>query len=96
MQAHLSKNVLNHILSRHPEVVGHVQKITQAILHPDLIALEMKGELKALKFYRELDIGPKFLIVLHREVRDEKVIITAYFTSNVNKVKGKIVWKRSQ
>jgi hypothetical protein len=41
------------------------------------------SELKALKFYPELHLGPKYLVVIYSELREEKVIITAYFTSSV-------------
>ncbi|MEM3752863.1 MAG: hypothetical protein QXM65_07995 [Candidatus Bathyarchaeia archaeon] len=41
-----------------------------------------------------LHIGPKYLVVIYREKGEEKVIITAYFTSNVARVKGEIVWKK--
>jgi hypothetical protein len=39
-------------------------------------------------------MGPKYLVVIYQEKGEEKVIITAYFTSNVAKVKGEIVWRK--
>ena len=87
--------VLNHIATRHPEVAAYTNAIIQAVRNPDLIIKGLRGELKALKFYTRLHIGPKYLVVVYREFREEKVIITAYFTSNVANIKGEILWRKS-
>ena len=94
MKTKLSKKVLNHIIKRHPEVKAHIHKITETAQNPDITIKGMRGELKALKFYPTLHIGPKYLVVVCRELREEKVIITAYFTSNVARVKGEIIWRK--
>jgi len=94
MKVKLSKKVLDHIVARHPEIKTHTQKIAEAIQNPDVIVKGMRGELKALKFYPALYIGPKYLVVVHRELHEEKVIITAYFTSDVARVKGEIIWRK--
>ncbi|MBS7620817.1 hypothetical protein KEJ32_01640 [Candidatus Bathyarchaeota archaeon] len=67
-----------------------------AVQEPDLIIKGLRGGFKALKFYVDLHIGPKYLVVIYREKGEEKVIITAYFTSNVAMVKGEIVWRKLQ
>jgi len=95
MKIRLSKKVLEHIVSRHPEVEPHTQKIMETVQNPDLIIRGSRGELKALKFYSALHIGPKYLVVIYRQLRKEKVIITAYFTSNVARIKGEIKWRKS-
>jgi hypothetical protein len=61
-----------------------------------LIIKGLRGELKALKFYNELHIGPKYLVVVYRELHEEKVTKTAYFTSNVAEVKGEVIWRKSR
>jgi len=94
MEIKLSKGVLDHIATRHPEVAAYSNAIVQTVRNPDLIIKGLRGELKALKFYAKLHIGPKYLVVVYREFRKEKVIMTAYFTSNVGKVKGEVVWKK--
>ncbi len=94
MKVKLSKRVLNHIVRRHPEVKVHIRKIAETVQDSDIIIKGMRGELKALKFYSSLHIGPKYLVVVHRELHGEKVIITAYFTSNVSRVKGETVWRK--
>jgi len=96
MEIKLSKTVIDHNVIRHPEVAAYTREIVEAFRNPDLIIRGLRGELKALKFYAELHVEPKYLVVVYRELREEKVIITAYFTSNVARVKGEVVWKKSR
>jgi len=96
MKIKLSKIVHDHIATRHPEVAAYTHEIVKTVQNPDLIIKGLRGERKALKFYTELHIGPKYLVVVFRELHGEKVIITAYFTSNVAKVKGEVVWRKSR
>jgi len=90
----LSKKVLDHIVNRHPEVAAYIHEIVETVQEPDMIIRGLRGELKALRFYTKLHVGPKYMVVVYRELRGEKVIITAYFTSNVAKVKGEVAWKK--
>jgi len=96
METKLSKTVLDHIATRHPEVATYTHEIVKTVQNPDLVIRGLRGELKALKFYTELHIGPTYLVVVYRELHEEKVIITAYFTSNVAKVKGEVIWRKSR
>ncbi|MCP8309577.1 MAG: hypothetical protein H3Z54_12950 [archaeon] len=94
MQVRLSKTVLNHIVKRHPEVKPYLDKIYETVQNPGIIIRGARGEFKALKFYSELHIGPKYLVVVYHKINEEKVIKTAYFTSSVNKAKGEIIWRK--
>mgnify|MGYP001097664729 CR=1 FL=1 len=96
MKVRLSSKVLDHIVARHPEVAAYTHEIVETVQKPDLVVRGLRGELKALKFYTGLHIGSKFLVVVYREFREEKVIITAYFTSDVARVKGEVVWRKLQ
>jgi len=96
MRLRISRKVLDHIVARHPEVKAYTNEITETVRNPDLVVRGSRGELKALKFYQALHIGSKYLVVVYREFDDEKVIITAYFTSNVDRVKGEVVWRRQR
>ncbi|MEM3725811.1 MAG: hypothetical protein QXK98_02990 [Candidatus Bathyarchaeia archaeon] len=84
-----SRKVLNHIVRRHPEVARYTREIIMTVQNPDLIIRGSRGEFKALKFYTNLHIGPKHLVVIYQEKGKEKVIITAYFTSNLARLKAK-------
>lgn len=94
MRMKLSKRVLRHIIARHPEVDAYTSKILETVESPDLVVRGLRGELKALRFYPALHIGPKYLVVVYREFPEEKVIITAYFTSSVARVKGEVIWRK--
>jgi hypothetical protein len=96
LETKLSEKVLDHIVTRHPEVAAYTHGIVKTVQDPDMVIRGLRGELKALKFYTKLHVGPKYLVVVYRELREEKVIITAYFTSNAAKVKGEVVWKKSR
>lgn len=96
MKIKLSRTVLSHIVARHPEVAAYTNEIVETVQNPYLVIKGSRGELKALKFYTRLHIGPKYIVVVYRELHGEKVIITAYFTSNVATVKGEVIWKKSR
>jgi len=51
MSIKISRKVLNHIASRHPEVARYTHEIVTAVQGPDLIVRGLRGEFKALKFY---------------------------------------------
>ena len=56
----------------------------------------MKGnheEMKAVKLFTKTHLGPKYLVVVYREKSGRKDIITAYFTSDLKRVKGEPIWK---
>jgi len=90
----LTDKVLAHITKRHPEVASYANKIGETVKSPDLVIRGSSDELKALKFFTELHIGPKFLVVIYRKIQKEKVIITAYFTSSATRVKGEVIWRK--
>jgi hypothetical protein len=89
----LPKRTLDHIITRHPEVAAYTHRIVEAVQNPDLVIKGSRGELKALKFYTDLRIGPKYLVVIYREVRREKLLNC--LTSSIARVKGEIIWKKS-
>ncbi|RSN75404.1 hypothetical protein [Candidatus Methanodesulfokora washburnensis] len=89
----LPKRTLDHIITRHPEVAAYIHRIVEAAQDPDLVIKGLRGELKALKFYTNLHIGPKYLVVIYREVHREKLLNC--LTSSIAKVKGEIIWKKS-
>lgn len=94
LEIKLSKRVLNHIVARHPEVASYTREIVETVRNPDLVVRGLRGKFKALKFYMGLRIGSKYLVVVYREFHGKKVIITAYFTSSVTRVKGEVVCRK--
>ena len=95
MRIILSDRTVKHIIGRHPEVKPYINRIREAVEDPDLIVRGSRGEFKALKWYSDLHLGPKYLVVVYRKSSEkEKIILTAYFTSSISKVKGEVVWRR--
>jgi hypothetical protein len=50
------------------------------------------GEMKAVKHLTATHLGPKYLVV-YRDEAVSKNIITAYFTSDLRRIKGEAVWR---
>ena len=67
--------------------------IKDVVAKPEVVIRGIRGELKAVSYLDETRLGPKYLVVVYRELKGEKAIITAYFTSDLKKVKGELVWK---
>lgn len=89
----LTSERIEHIIWKHPEVKPYVEKVIETVEKPDLLIQGELGEIKALKFYQSLHIGSKYMVVPYREKGSEGFIITAYFTSSLDRVRGRIVWK---
>jgi len=85
---------IEHIMHKHPEVEPYLDKVIETVEKPDLLIQGELGEIKALKFYESLHIGSKYMVVPYREKGNEGFIITAYFTSSLNRVRGKTIWRR--
>jgi len=93
----LTKPFWEHISREHPEMKPYLAKILETTEVPDLIAAGASGELKAIKWFEDLHVGPKHLVVVYRKTAEkEGFIVTAYVTSDLEKAcKRGIVWRRS-
>jgi hypothetical protein len=60
LEIKLSKKVLDHMVTRHPEVATYTHEIVKTAQDPDIVIRGFRGELKALKFYTKLHVGPKY------------------------------------
>ena len=89
----LSEKAWKHIRERHPEVSRYRISVVEVASRPQAILKGRHGELKAIGFLGATHLGPKYLVVVYRERRRRKDIITAYFISDLKKVKGEAVWK---
>jgi hypothetical protein len=93
----LTKPFWEHISREHPEMKPYLAKILETTEVPDLIAAGASGELKAIKWFEDLHVGPKHLVVVYRKTAEkEGFIVTAYVTSDLERAcKRGIVWRRS-
>ncbi len=63
------------------------------VTKPEAVFEGHRGERKAIRYLNKTHLGPKYLVVAYSERKGQKAIITAYFTSDMKKVKGEVVWK---
>jgi hypothetical protein len=89
----LSEAVWKHIRERHPEMLHYQELLNDVATRPELIFEGKHRERKAVRFISKTHLGPKYLVVVYREERSRKAIITAYFTSDLKRIKGDLIRK---
>jgi hypothetical protein len=89
----LSGTAWKHIRDRHPEISGYRNLVKNVTRRPDLVVRGVGGEKKAVKWVGRTHLGPKYIVVIYREKGDKKDIITAYFTSDLKRIKGEVEWR---
>jgi len=71
-----------HVVEEHDEMAGNMDLVLETINSPDYIVKGTAGEKIAVKFFREISLGPKYVVVPYREISvGEGFIITAYMMS---------------
>ena len=92
----LTQERWRHIVARHPEIEPFRDPVLIAVKNLDFVAKGLHGELKASRLSIELPMGPRYFIVVYREVSaKDGFIITARLGSGVsNLIKGGVVWRR--
>ena len=89
----LSERAWRHIRERHPEVSRYEELIKDVIARPERILKGKRDERKAGRYLAKTHLGPKYLVVVYRDEGSRKIIITAYFTSDLKRIKGDVIWK---
>ena len=80
-----------HIVEGHPEMAGHLNEVLLAIAAPDIVLQGSADELLATIHKHKT----KLLVVVYKETEIDGFIITAYFTSKVDKLLKRIVlWQK--
>ena len=54
---------------------------------PETILKGKRGERKAIRHVARTHLGSKYLVIVYKEEGGQKAIITAYFTSDLKRVK---------
>jgi len=88
----LSETAWRHIRERHPEVSRYEELVKGVVARPEMIFHGRQRERRAIRRVKT-HLGPKLLFVVYREETSRKAIITAYFTSDLKRIKGELVWK---
>ena len=79
-----------HIVLRHPELKNMAALILFAVAHPDEVYLDPTGAFHALKHVSDIS---DFIVVIYT-ANDEGYIRTAYYTSNIRKVRRYKAFRR--
>jgi hypothetical protein len=79
-----------HIVENHDDLAGHYDGVLNAVENPDLVFRGYRDSLIAVQGTRR----GQYLAVVYRQLSDEDgFIITAYFTSRIDRKKA--IWKRT-
>lgn len=89
----LSETAWRHIRERHPEVSRYEELVKDVVARPERILKGKREERKAVRHLVKTHLGQKYLVVVYRDEGTRKIIITAYFTSDLKKIKGDVIWK---
>jgi len=90
----LTEERWQHIARRHPEMGTQRERVVETVEKPDMIQQGDRGELLAIRRYRETPLTEKYLVVPYREIsRDDGFILTAYLASQL-RTGRRIVWSR--
>ena len=89
----LSERAWRHIRERHPEMEGYERPIRETLSKPEVLLRGSRGEGKAVRLWPGTHLGPKFIVVVFGEEGGKKDIITAYFTSDLKRIRGDVVWR---
>ena len=78
-----------HIVESHDDMAGYYDDVLETIESPDLVLRGYRGSFIAVRSYGRR----RYLMVVYRQVSaDYGFIITAYFTSKIDRRKA--VWKK--
>lgn len=77
----------NHIIDDHREVENQVEKVKETISEPDLVCYDGKNDnFHYYRFYNEMPVNKKFILVIVKHLNSEGFVITVHFTRKIKKV----------
>jgi len=85
-----------HILTSHTEMNGNILELIKTVEDPETITKGVSDELRCIRFFPQIHLGPKYLMVAYKELSpNDGFIITAYKTSRLRRhLSREIVWTR--
>ena len=79
-----------HIVENHDDMAGYYEDVLDLVENPDLVLQGYRGSLVAARSYGR----QRYLMVVYRQVSmEDGFIITAYFTSTIDRRKA--LWRKS-
>ena len=81
----------NHILERHPEMLGQIEKFGETLSKPDFV-LQSKTDqtVQYCKRYESTPVTKKILLIVAKHLDKNSFVITAFFVNRV-RAEGKRV-----
>jgi hypothetical protein len=86
---------MDHILRRHPVLMGQFEKVREAVAEPDLILRGDEGELLAVRSYPRGEWISAFLVVAYLEVDDEDGFVVTAYPSRRVPTRREVLWART-
>ena len=92
----LTEERWNHITTSHTDMKDNQKLLLETVQGPDMILCGVQDDIRAVKFFKETHLGPKYLVAAYKEVdKKDGFILTAYKASKINKIKRRgIIWKK--
>lgn len=79
-----------HIVENHDYMSGLSSEVLDAVENPEMIIKSNESELIAAKKFKD-----KHLIVIYKEEKEDGFVITAFMTSDIERIKKKgLIWKK--
>ena len=86
-----------HITTSHLDMNDNQELLLKTVRDPDMILRGVSDEIRAARFFQKTHLGPKYLVVVYKEVEREAdgFILTAYKASKINKIRRRgIIWEK--
>jgi len=90
----LTEERWHHIITEHPEVLEHRERIPTVLSDPDYVKRSRRDEHVILHYrYFEQILGGKYLLVVVKKEPDRSFVLTGYVTRSV--MRGETLWEKS-
>jgi hypothetical protein len=88
----LTEERWNHVRTRHPEMLGMLDRVLETVSEPDRVQQGDRGDFLAIRRYPDTPLSEKYIVVAHREVSErDGFLLTAYLTSEFSP-RRRVVW----
>lgn len=85
----------SHIVEAHDYMAGNQDLVFETLENPDYIVGGGQGEFIALKHYKKTSISEKDVVVIYKEKGKEGFVITAFMTSEPERIiKKGVIWRK--
>ncbi|MCP8322127.1 MAG: hypothetical protein H3Z52_14510, partial [archaeon] len=84
-----------HVIESHNYMAGQHHLVLETVSDPEYIVSGGEDEFLAIKFFKDMNLGTKYIVVVYKEVNREGFIITAFMTSTIEKILRRgVTWQK--